>query len=69
MSRCPFCKKDPYHYVDNGVGYEAVAIACCDLGIALYYGDKEAKRALRDMQNPSPRAKARARKVMEKYCL
>ena len=30
MSRCPFCERDPYHYVDNGVGMEAVAITCCD---------------------------------------
>ncbi len=57
---CPFCKRDPYHYVDNGVGMEAVAVTCCELGIGLYYGDKVANRALRDMRNPSPRAKARA---------
>lgn len=30
---CPFCGKDPYHYVDNGVGYERVAVTCCDLAI------------------------------------
>lgn len=33
---CPFCNHDPYHYVDNGVGMEAVAVTCCDLGAALY---------------------------------
>lgn len=67
MKRCPFCKRDPYHYVDVGVGYVPVAIVCCDLGVALYNGDKTAKRALRDMRNPSPRAKARAKKVIKEY--
>jgi hypothetical protein len=36
MTRCPFCTQDPYHYVDNGVGMEAVAVTCCDLGCAVY---------------------------------
>jgi hypothetical protein len=27
---CPFCKQDPYHYEDVGVGYVPVAITCCD---------------------------------------
>lgn len=34
--RCPFCGHDPYHYVDNGVGMEAVAVNCCDYGVALF---------------------------------
>ncbi len=39
---CPFCRRDPYHYVDNGVGMEAVAVTCCERGIALLqYGDEE----------------------------
>jgi len=33
---CPFCGHDPYHYVDIGVGYEAVAVTCCELGIELF---------------------------------
>lgn len=33
MASCPFCGCDPYHYVDNGVGMERVAIVCCELGI------------------------------------
>lgn len=33
---CPFCGRDPYHYVDNGVGMERVAVTCCDEGIALF---------------------------------
>lgn len=36
MAHCPFCGRDPYHYVDNGVGMEPVAVVCCDLGIAVY---------------------------------
>lgn len=67
MNRCPFCKQDPYHYVDIGVGYAPVAITCCDLGIALHLGDKKVKKALRDMQNPSPRAKARAKRFIDKF--
>ncbi len=61
---CPFCKRDPYHYVNNGIGMEPVAVDCCDLGIGLYLGSKRAWRALRDMRNPSPRAKARAMRVL-----
>lgn len=33
---CPFCNRDPYHYVDNGVGMEAVAVVCCEPGIAYF---------------------------------
>lgn len=33
---CPFCSRDPYHYVDIGVGMEAVAVTCCELGVALF---------------------------------
>lgn len=37
---CPFCGHDPYHYVDNGVGMERVAVVCCDEGVALFqHGD------------------------------
>lgn len=35
-SCCPFCGRDPCHYVDNGVGMEAVAVTCCELGIELF---------------------------------
>lgn len=43
---CPFCGRDPYHYVDNGVGMERVAVVCCDLGIALFQdGDEHLSRA------------------------
>lgn len=36
MAECPFCRCDPYHYVDIGVGREAVAVTCCELGCALF---------------------------------
>lgn len=39
---CPFCGRDPYHYVDVGVGYQRAAVVCCDLGIGLIqYGDEQ----------------------------
>jgi hypothetical protein len=34
---CPFCGHDPFHYVDNGLGMEAVAVNCCELGCE-YFG-------------------------------
>ena len=62
--RCPFCKCDPYHYVDIGVGYQAVAINCCEPGIALYQGDKRAKKILQLRRSHSPRKKARAARIL-----
>jgi len=39
---CIFCHHDPYHYVDIGVGFQAAAVTCCELGVALYqYGDED----------------------------
>lgn len=35
---CPFCGRDPFHRVDNGVGMEAVAVTCCELGDQFYRG-------------------------------
>jgi len=35
---CPFCNRDPFHYVDNGLGMEAVAVTCCELGDEFYRG-------------------------------
>ncbi len=38
---CPFCGRDPYHYVDIGVGFQKAAVECCDLGIGLIqHGDE-----------------------------
>lgn len=39
---CPFCGHDPFHYVDNGVGMEAVAVTCCDLGDLFFRGARQA---------------------------
>lgn len=69
--RCPFCRCNPFHYVDNGVGMEAVAITCCDLGIELYGRSRQAsqfaRRVLRNMRSHSPRRKARAMQVLRDY--
>lgn len=35
---CPFCGCDPFHYVNNGVGMEAVAVTCCDPGVEHFSG-------------------------------
>lgn len=68
---CPFCKRDPYHYVDIGIGWAPAAVNCCDLGIGLFSredcGRKLSRRVLRDMRSRSPRAKARAMKVLREF--
>ena len=61
---CPFCKQDPFHYVDVGIGMVPVAVNCCDSGIALYSGNKQVIRALRLRQSHSPRRKARAARML-----
>ena len=38
MSTCPFCGSDPFHYVDNGIGMEAVVVVCCELGDLYFRG-------------------------------
>ena len=38
MTVCPFCERDPFHYVDNGVGMEAVAVTCCESGDMFFRG-------------------------------
>lgn len=62
---CPFCKCNPYEYVDNGICMERVGISCCQLGIELWNGNKKANQALRFMRSNSPRKKARAKKIIE----
>lgn len=47
---CPFCGRDPYHYVDIGVGFQAAAVVCCDKGIGYFqhhHEDVEAEMQLR----------------------
>lgn len=34
--RCAFCGHDPYEYVDIGVGFDRVAVTCCELACAVY---------------------------------
>lgn len=67
METCPFCKQDPFHYVDNGVGLQAVAINCCDLGIGLYRGEKIPRRILNLRRSFSPRKKAKAKRLVEQH--
>lgn len=67
MSICPFCKQDPFEYVDIGVGYAPVAVNCCDLGIGLYRGEKIPQQILTLRRSHSPRKKAKAKRMMEQY--
>ena len=32
MKTCPFCGRDPYEYVDVGIGSIPVAVTCCEEG-------------------------------------
>lgn len=41
MAECPFCGRDPFCYVHNGIGLEAVAVDCCDLGDLYFRGARE----------------------------
>lgn len=68
--RCPFCKHDPFHYVDVGVGYVPAAVNCCDEGVALYSRHvtpikRKLLQVLRLRSSHSPRRKARARRILE----
>lgn len=68
---CPFCKCDPYHYVDVGIGHVPVAVNCCELGITLFSRNpdkrdlKIALQILEFRRSPSPRKKARAKRLMD----
>lgn len=64
--RCTFCSRDPYEYVDIGVGFQAVAVSCCDDGIAMSYGDKTLGRIARLLDGDKRRA-ARGRRLWEAY--
>lgn len=39
---CPLCGRDPFHRIDNGIGMEAVAVTCCDLGDLFFRGARAA---------------------------
>lgn len=66
---CPFCKRDPYHYEDVGIGVVPVAINCCDAMAGLYAGEKKAKQLLRFQQSPSPRKYRRIKRLREHYAV
>jgi hypothetical protein len=44
--QCPFCGRDPFHYVDIGVGMEAAAVVCCEHGDTLYRGHRPTPAAV-----------------------
>ena len=68
MELCPFCKRDPYEWVDIGVGYQAVAVSCCEEGVSLIqYGDKTLRKVLVLRRSHSPRKKARAKRLLEAW--
>lgn len=66
-TRCPFCHMDPFHYVDNGVGMEAVAVTCCDAGVDLYSKSRNTVplKILALRRSHSPRRKARAQRLFQ----
>lgn len=65
---CPFCKCDPYEYVHNGLGYERVAVSCCELGIDLiqYYKPK-ARQIYNLLRSPTAKRHARGVRLMREY--
>ena len=70
MNTCPFCKNDPYEYVDVGVGYVPVAVTCCDLGVILFdwrHDNRWLVKYLELRRSYSPRKKARAKRIMDAH--
>lgn len=77
MATCPICKRDPYEYVDVGVGYVPVAVNCCEIGYYLFRGygpnataeshamTKRSWRIIHLRRSHSPRKKARAKRLLE----
>lgn len=68
---CPFCRRDPFEYVDIGVGFQPVAITCCEAGIDLFGLDKQRARLPRKIlalrRSHSPRKKARAKRLLDQH--
>lgn len=59
---CPFCECDPFHYEHNGLGYEAVAVNCCDRGNELFQYHNPRMMVLADrISRLRLRTKARAK--------
>ena len=71
MTQCPFCRHDPYHYVDVGTGMAPAAVNCCEFGITLFSrrpNKKDLKVVLQILEfrrSPSPRKKARAKRLWD----
>ncbi|HDR9153821.1 TPA: hypothetical protein QDB05_000240 [Burkholderia vietnamiensis] len=65
--RCAFCSRDPYEYVDIGVGSQAVAVSCCDEGVAVYqHGDRALGRIARLLSGDKRQA-ARGLRRLRQY--
>jgi hypothetical protein len=65
--RCPFCGLDPYHYEHNGLGYEAVAVNCCELGrLLISTRDKKIQKIAALKSSGSARKQARFRREVAK---
>lgn len=64
---CPFCNRDPYEYVDIGVGYEPVAVTCCGAGIALFhYHEPKAFRAYQLLQSKDKRRQRHGKRIAKR---
>lgn len=64
---CAFCGCDPYEYVDIGVGYQRVAVTCCDVGVSVYqYHDKTLGRIARLLTGDKRQA-VRGRRLWAAY--
>jgi hypothetical protein len=65
---CPFCKHDPYEYVDIGVGYERVGVTCCALGIELFqYGTRKARQIADLLSSHTAKRHARGVRLLRQY--
>jgi hypothetical protein len=62
---CHFCGRDPMHYVNNGIGMEAVAFeGCCEEGEAAYDGDERLRRIARLISSLDRRQVKRGRRLL-----
>lgn len=65
---CPFCRSDPFEYVDVGVGMVPVAVTCCELGMDLYSanGDPHIKRVVQLLESDNPRRVRRGKRRIKR---
>lgn len=59
MTTCPFCNSDPFEYIDNGIGLEAVAVTCCEWGSMLYEDDVPLEEVRQRKEKADKRQKRR----------